>query len=84
MRPVAGSPEAPPPEVLPPDPQPASTVDVMTAIAVAVMSDAFRRDNVVRIQFSPVDPSEPLRLPGSCHERVTSVLRNFRNLRVSV
>ena len=77
MRPVAGSPEAPPPEVLPPDPQPASTVDVMTAIAVAVMSDAFRRDNVVRIQFSPVDLSEPLRLPGSNQRHRACALRHY-------
>ena len=39
MRPSAGSPEPPPDALLPP-PQPASTVDVMTAIAVVVMSAA--------------------------------------------
>ena len=76
MRPVAGSPEPPPPEVLPPDPQLASTVDVMTAMAVAVMSDAFRRDNVVRIQFSPVDLSEPLRLPRACRCDTACALRH--------
>ena len=77
MRPVAGSAEPPPPEVLPPAPQLARPVDVMTAMAVAVMSDAFRRDNVVRIQFSPVDLSEPLRLPGSDQRHTARALRHY-------
>ena len=71
VRPVAGPPEPPPPEVLPPDPQPAHTVDVMTTVGVVVMSDAFRRDNVVRSTLL-----EPLRLPKSDQRHTARALRH--------